>query len=33
MPGWKRGIGHRLDVLIVYNVPNVRKAMRWKSPF
>jgi hypothetical protein len=33
MPGWKRDIGRRLDALIVRNVPNVRKAVRWNSPF
>lgn len=33
MPGWKRDIGRRLDALIVENVPNVRKAVRWNSPF
>ena len=33
MPGWKRGIGERLDALIVRNVPDVRKAVRWNSPF
>jgi hypothetical protein len=33
MPGWKREIGRRLDSLIVRNVPNVRKAVRWNSPF
>jgi len=33
MPGWKRDIGHRLDALIARNVPNVRKAVRWNSPF
>ena len=32
MPGWKRDIGKRLDTLIVDNVPNVRKAVRWNSP-
>src|SRR6266568_4762373 len=32
MPGWKRDIGKRLDALIVRNVPNVRKAVRWNSP-
>jgi hypothetical protein len=32
MPGWKRGIGKRLDTLIVRNVPNVRKAVKWNSP-
>ena len=33
MPGWKRDVGRRLDQLIVRNVPNVRKAVRWNSPF
>ena len=33
MPGWKRAAGHRLDALIVRTVPNVRKAVRWNSPF
>jgi hypothetical protein len=33
MPGWKREIGRRLDALIVRNVPKVRKAVRWNSPF
>src|SRR5687768_16684850 len=33
MPGWKRDIGRRLDALIVRTVPNVRKAVRWNSPF
>ena len=32
MPGWKRGLGERLDALIVRNVPDVRKAVRWNSP-
>lgn len=32
MPGWKRDLGRRLDALIVRNVPNVRKAVRWNSP-
>jgi hypothetical protein len=32
MPGWKRGLGKRLDALIVRNVPNVRKAVKWNSP-
>jgi hypothetical protein len=32
MPGWKRGIGQRLDALIVRTVPNVRKAVKWNSP-
>jgi hypothetical protein len=33
MPGWKRDIGRRLDALIARAVPNVRKAVRWNSPF
>ena len=33
MPGWKRGLGKRLDALIVGNVPKVRKAVKWNSPF
>ena len=33
MPGWKSDLGRRLDDLIVRTVPNVRKAVRWNSPF
>ena len=33
MPGWKRDVGRRLDALIVRNAPNVRKAVKWNSPF
>jgi hypothetical protein len=33
MPGWKSGLGKRLDELIVQAVPEVRKAVRWNSPF
>ena len=33
MPGWKRDVGRRLDELIVRVVPDVRKAVRWNSPF
>jgi hypothetical protein len=33
MPGWKRDLGKHLDALIVRNVPNVRKAVKWNSPF
>jgi hypothetical protein len=32
MSGWKRDVGSRLDALIVRNVPNVRKAVKWNSP-
>src|SRR5262245_28451326 len=33
MPGWKKEIGKRLDTLIVRSVTNVRKAVKWNSPF
>lgn len=33
MPGWKREIGRRLDAVIGRNVPHVRKAVKWNSPF
>jgi hypothetical protein len=33
MPGWKRDLGKRLDALIVRTVPDVRKAVKWNSPF
>jgi hypothetical protein len=33
MPEWKRGIGERLDALIVDVVPDVRKAVKWNQPF
>ena len=33
MPGWKHDVGRRLDDLIVDVVPNVKKAVRWNSPF
>ena len=33
MPGWKSDVGRRLDALIVDIVPEVRKAVRWNSPF
>lgn len=33
MPGWKRDIGRQLDSLIERNVPDVRKGVRWNSPF
>ena len=33
MPGWKRGVGRRLDTLIVRNVPDVIKGVKWNSPF
>ena len=33
MPGWKREVGRRLDALVVHNVPEVCKAVKWNSPF
>ena len=33
MPGWKRDVGQYLDALVVRTVPNVRKAVRWNTPF
>lgn len=33
MPGWKQDVGRRLDALVVAVVPDVRKAVRWNSPF
>lgn len=33
MPDWKRDVGRQLDALIVRTVPDVRKAVKWNSPF
>jgi len=33
LPGWKRGVGGRIDALVTCNVPTVRKGVRWNSPF
>ena len=33
MPDWKRDIGRRLDALIEAAVPQVKKAVKWNSPF
>jgi len=33
MPGWTRDVGRRLDALIVRSLPDVRKAVKWNSPF
>jgi hypothetical protein len=33
MPGWKRDVGRRLDALVTRNVPGVRRAVKWNSPF
>lgn len=33
MPGWKRNIGERLDAIVSREVPGVRKAVKWNTPF
>ena len=33
MPGWKRGIGRRIDAIVERVVPDVYKAVKWNSPF
>jgi hypothetical protein len=33
IPGWKRDVGRRLDALVARTVPDVRKAVKWNSPF
>ena len=33
MPGWKSAAGKRLDAIIERAVPDVRKAVKWNSPF
>jgi len=33
MPGWKSGLGRRLDELVMRAAPDARKAVLWNSPF
>ncbi len=33
MPGWKSDVGRLLDEIICDVVPDVRKAVKWNSPF
>ena len=33
MPGWKQDVGRRIDALVIETVPDVRKAVRWNTPF
>lgn len=33
MPGWKSAVGQRIDEIIAREVPGVKKAVRWNSPF
>ncbi len=32
-PGWKGDLARELDALIVRSVPEVKKAVKWNSPF
>ncbi len=32
MPGWKSGVGRRIDDIVVRTVPEVQKAVKWNSP-
>ena len=33
IPGWKRDVARRVDALITQAVPQVKKAVKWNSPF
>ena len=33
MPDWKSDVGRSLDALITRTLPDVRKAVKWNSPF
>jgi hypothetical protein len=33
VPGWKSDVARRLDRLITRTVPDVKKAIKWNSPF
>ena len=33
MPGWKRAVGEQVDALVTHTVADVRKAVKWNSPF
>lgn len=33
LPEWKRAVGTDIDALVSRLVPNVRKAVKWNSPF
>lgn len=32
VPGWKQGIGRRVDAVVAEMVPGVRKAVKWNTP-
>lgn len=33
LPGWKRETARRIDAVVTANLPGVRKAVKWNSPF
>jgi len=33
MPGWQKDVGRKLDTITEKAVPNVRKAVKWNTPF
>ncbi|MBI1233956.1 MAG: DUF1801 domain-containing protein [Alphaproteobacteria bacterium] len=33
MPGWKQDIGRAVDRIVMREVPEVKKAVKWNSPF
>ena len=33
VPGWRQDVARRLDALVTAAVPDVRKAIKWNSPF
>ncbi|MFC4255245.1 DUF1801 domain-containing protein [Altererythrobacter xixiisoli] len=33
MPGWKSATGRRIDAIISQALPDVRKAVKWNTPF
>ena len=33
MPEWKGEVGRQVDALVTATLPNVRKAVKWNSPF
>lgn len=33
MPGWKQPLGRQIDAIVTGAYPNVRKQVRWDTPF
>jgi hypothetical protein len=33
IPGWKRAVARRVDAVISRTLPEIRKAVKWNSPF